>query len=56
MQETTARRAVDAVVRSAICHGYKEVRLKYAGGEPTLRLAQVLSLHDHAVNACSAAH
>ena len=55
MPETTGRRAVDAVVRSAICHGYKEVRLKYAGGEPTLRLAQVLSLHDYAVNACGVA-
>jgi len=27
---------VDAVYRSALTHGYKRVKLKYAGGEPTL--------------------
>jgi uncharacterized protein len=35
-------------MRSALQHGYQEVRLKYAGGEPTLRMQQVLTLHDYA--------
>jgi uncharacterized protein len=34
----TARRAVDAIYRSALAHGYSCVKLKYAGGEPTLNL------------------
>ncbi|MBX5450020.1 radical SAM/SPASM domain-containing protein [Thermogemmatispora sp.] len=49
LPEETARRAVEAVFRSARRHGYQAVRLKYAGGEPTLRLRQVLALHDYAL-------
>ncbi|MBC8275500.1 MAG: radical SAM protein, partial [Chloroflexi bacterium] len=36
MDISTAQRAVDAVFRSALTHGYTRVKLKYAGGEPTL--------------------
>lgn len=36
MDISVAQRAVDAVFRSATAHGYRQVKLKYAGGEPTL--------------------
>nr|BBH94274.1 hypothetical protein KTA_24730 [Thermogemmatispora argillosa] len=49
LSEETAKRAVEAVLRSARRHGYQAVHLKYAGGEPTLRLRQVLALHDYAL-------
>ncbi|MBN2391404.1 MAG: radical SAM protein [Anaerolineae bacterium] len=39
---------VDAVVRSANAHGYTRLKLKYAGGEPLLRLPTVLDLHRYA--------
>ena len=48
MTETTARLAVDAVFRSARDHGFRAVKLKYAGGEPTLNFAVVRALHRHA--------
>lgn len=38
MTPSTAKRAVEAVYRSAAAHGCERVRLKYAGGEPTLNL------------------
>ncbi|WP_189361783.1 radical SAM/SPASM domain-containing protein [Thermogemmatispora tikiterensis] len=49
LAEETARRAVEAIFRSARRHSYRAVHLKYAGGEPTLRLRQVLALHDYAL-------
>ena len=36
MNPLTAKRSVEAIYRSAVTHGYEQVRLKYAGGEPTL--------------------
>jgi uncharacterized protein len=36
MDISTARCAVDAVCRAALASGYTHVKLKYAGGEPTL--------------------
>jgi uncharacterized protein len=36
MDESTAKRAVNAVYRSALAYGHTRVSLKYAGGEPTL--------------------
>lgn len=36
MDASTTHRTVDAVFRSALAHGYAHVKLKYAGGEPTL--------------------
>jgi len=36
MDTFIAKRSVDAVYRSALAYGYTRVRLKYAGGEPTL--------------------
>ena len=48
MQQDTSRRAVDAVIRSAVRHGYKRVHLKYAGGEAALQMPQVIATHDYA--------
>lgn len=48
MADETAYRAVDAIFRSAVKHGYKYVRLRYAGGEASLRLARVLAVHEYA--------
>ena len=48
MDEITGRAAIDAVFRSAIRHGFRAIKLKYAGGEPTLNFGLVRILHDHA--------
>lgn len=45
MDETTGLAAVDAVFRSAVTHGYRAVKLKYAGGEPTLVWPLIPVLH-----------
>lgn len=48
MDETTGRAAVEAVFRSALHHGFKAVKLKYAGGEATLNFKLIQTLHRHA--------
>jgi len=48
MDTSTGRAAIDAVFRSAIRHQLKAVKLKYAGGEPTLNFRLVRALHEHA--------
>jgi uncharacterized protein len=48
MADDTARRAVNAIIRSATKHGFKHIRLKYAGGEASLHLGRVLAIHDYA--------
>jgi len=48
MDEATGRAAVEAIFRSAARHGFRAVKLKYAGGEPTLNFALVRWLHAHA--------
>jgi uncharacterized protein len=48
MAPATGRAAVDAVFRSARAHGYRNVKLKYAGGEPLLRLERLLDWHHYA--------
>ncbi len=48
MDETTGRAAVEAVFRSALQHGFKTVKLKYAGGEATLNFQLIQSLHRYA--------
>lgn len=40
--------AVDAVFRSAQAQSYREVKLKYAGGESTLEFDLIVQLHDYA--------
>lgn len=48
MSYETGRAAIDAVFRSALIHGYKEIKIKYAGGEPLLRFALIEELHEYA--------
>lgn len=48
MSITTAQRSVDSVFRSAALHGYTQVKLKYAGGEPTLNFDGLLSAQKRA--------
>lgn len=48
MDETTGRTAVEAVFRSAVAHGYRAVKIKYAGGEPMLVWPLIPKLHAHA--------
>lgn len=49
MASETARKAVDAVFRSAKKHTIRQVKLKYAGGEASLHMRNVIILHDYAV-------
>jgi uncharacterized protein len=49
MSEETGRAAVEAVLTSAIKHGFKGVKLKYAGGEASLNYKLILLLHDYAI-------
>ncbi len=44
----TGRAAVDATFRSAAANGLREVKLKYAGGEPLLRFPFLVDLHRYA--------
>ena len=55
MDWETGRAAVDGVFRSALTNGFRAVKLKYAGGEPTLNFALVRLLHERA-QALSARH
>lgn len=48
MSEHTARAAIDAIVRSALASGFHSILLKYAGGEATLALPLVASMHAYA--------
>jgi uncharacterized protein len=48
MDESTGRAAVEAVVRSALAHGFTAVKLKYAGGEASLNHQLVIRLHAYA--------
>lgn len=44
----TGRAAIDAIFRSARKHGYQQVKVKYAGGEPLLRFPLLLQLQHYA--------
>ncbi|HLX48036.1 MAG TPA: radical SAM protein [Streptosporangiaceae bacterium] len=48
MDEDTGRAAVEAVVRSAVEHGFRAVKLKYAGGEASLNHRLLAGLHAYA--------
>ncbi len=54
MDEATGRAAIHALVASASRHGMATLKLKYAGGEPTLRFELVQRLHDVAARAAAA--
>lgn len=48
MSLETGRAAIDATIRSALAHQYREVKFKYAGGEPLLKFDFVKELHQYA--------
>lgn len=48
MSSETGRAAVDAIFRSAKNNNFKQVKIKYAGGEPLLRYPLILELHEYA--------
>jgi uncharacterized protein len=48
MTPETGRAAVAAVFRSALANSFGKVKLKYAGGEPTLNFPLVVQLHKQA--------
>jgi len=48
MDESVGRAAVEAVIRSAVAHGFPAVKLKYAGGEASLNHRLMISLHKYA--------
>ena len=48
MTLATGQAAIDATLRSAVAHGYRAVKFKYAGGEPLLRFPFLLELHRYA--------
>jgi uncharacterized protein len=48
MEEPVGHAAVEAVVRSAVTHGFAAVKLKYAGGEASLNPHLMLRLHARA--------
>lgn len=53
MSPTIGRAAIEAVVRSALAHGYRKIKLKYAGGEPLLHFPLVADLHRYASDLAS---
>ncbi|MDW8269524.1 MAG: radical SAM protein [Anaerolineae bacterium] len=48
MDEATGEAALQAVFGAAVSHGFQAVKLKYAGGEPTLHFGLLRRLHDRA--------
>lgn len=54
MAPATAHRAVDAVLAAALRHGYRNVLLKYGGGEPLLQLPLLLEVQRRAQAAAQA--
>jgi uncharacterized protein len=48
MSVEVGHQVVDRLVDLAIRHGYTTLKLKYAGGEPTLRFSLVQQIHAHA--------
>jgi uncharacterized protein len=48
MTQHTGHSAVEAIVRSAVTHGFRAVKLKYAGGEASLNPHLMMSMHARA--------
>ncbi len=48
MSLETGKAAIDAIFRSALIHGYQQVKIKYAGGEPLLRFSLIKDMHEYA--------
>ncbi len=49
MADDTAKKSVDAVIRSALKNHFRQVLLKYSGGEASLHADSVFSIHNYAV-------
>jgi uncharacterized protein len=52
MKIPTAQRAIEALLRSAQAHGYRRIKVKYAGGEPTLNFSALQAAQQHAETLC----
>jgi len=48
MDDSIGRASVEAVIMSAVRHGFPAVKLKYAGGEASLNHKLLVDLHEHA--------
>ena len=48
MSSETGRASIDAIFRSAIANTFRQIKIKYAGGEPLLRYPLILELHAYA--------
>lgn len=46
MTTATGRAAVESIFRTAVQHGFRSVKLKYAGGEALLNFRLIAELHD----------
>lgn len=53
MELKTAQASIDAVIRSALQHRYPKIKIKYAGGEATLRFPHIAKLHEYAAEECA---
>src|SRR6266487_822944 len=49
MTSDVGHKAIDAIYRSALKNKFKNIKLKYAGGEASLRMMGVMVMHDYAV-------
>ncbi|GAB4560289.1 MAG: hypothetical protein Kow0047_06820 [Anaerolineae bacterium] len=52
MDEATGVAAIASLVETAASHGFRRLKLKYAGGEPMIRFDLVQILHDAARRRC----
>ena len=50
MSFEAGRAVIESVFQSAVLHGYREVKLKYAGGEPLLNFPLILELNSLAAS------
>ncbi len=48
MSPEVGRAAVDRAISSALAHGFRALKLKYAGGEPTLNISTLRAVHEFA--------
>jgi uncharacterized protein len=55
MSETVGQAAIDALIRSATRGGFQRIKVKFAGGEPSLKLDLVYDLQAYACRAADAA-
>jgi uncharacterized protein len=49
MSLEVGRRAVDRLVDAALQYGYRTIKIKYAGGEPTLKFGVIRNIHNYAL-------